>query len=142
MVVGDYFTKWVEAYTIPNQEVTTVAKALVHNFCCRYEVPMEIHMDQGWNFKSGMFKELCHLLTILMTRTTPLHPQSDGMVERFNGTLEQHLSKGVDENQTDWDQHTPLLLMAYRSSVHNTTDITPAKLVFGREIRLRGDLMF
>ena len=76
----------MEAYAIPNQEVTTVAKELVHNFCCRYGPPMEIPMDQGRNFESGVFKELCHLLGIRKTRTTPLHPQSDGMVERFNRT--------------------------------------------------------
>ena len=64
------------------------------------------------------------------------------MIERFNRTFEQHLSKVVDENQTDWDQRIPLFLMAYRSSVHDTTGMTPAKLVFGREIRLPGDLMF
>ena len=78
-----YFTKWVEVYAIPNQEVTTVAKELVHNFCCRYGAPMEIHTDQGRNFKSGVFKELCRLLGIRKTRTTPLHPQLDGMVEKF-----------------------------------------------------------
>ena len=108
MVICDYITKWVEAYTIPNQEVTTVAKALVHSFCCHYGVPMEIQMDQGKNFELGVFKELCRLLEFQKTRTTPLHPQSDGMVERFNSTLEQHLSKVVDENQTDWDQRIPL----------------------------------
>ena len=143
MVVGDYFTKWMEAYAIPNQEATTVAKQLVHNFCCRYGAPMETHTDQGRNFESGVLKELCCLLGIRKTSTTPLHPQSDGMVERFNRTLEQHLSKVVDENQTDWDQRIPPLFpMAYRSSGHDTTGMTPAKLVFGREIRLPGDLMF
>ena len=80
MVIGDYFTKWVEAYAIPNQEVTIVAKKLVHYFCCRYGAPMEIHTDQGRNFESRVFKELCRLLGIRKTRTTPLHPQSDGMV--------------------------------------------------------------
>ena len=47
MVIGDSFTNCVEAYAILNQEVTTVAKALFHNFCCRYGVPMEIHTDRG-----------------------------------------------------------------------------------------------
>ena len=46
----------------------------------------------------------------------------------------------VDENQTY--QCIPLFLMAYRSSVHDTTGMTPAKLAFGREICLPGDLMF
>ena len=119
-----------------------MAKQLVHNFCCRYGAPMEIHTDQGRNFESRVFKELCRLLGIRKTRTTPLHPQSDGMAERFNRTLEQHLSKVVDENQPDWDQRIPLFLMAYRSSVHDTTGMTPAKLVFGWEIRLSGYSMF
>jgi hypothetical protein len=41
----DYFTKWPEAYTIPNQE----AEALVTNFFCRFGVPKELHSDQGRN---------------------------------------------------------------------------------------------
>ena len=64
------------------------------------------------------------------------------MVERVNSTLEQHHSKVVDESQTDWDQHIPLVLMVYRSSVHEKIAMTPAKLVFGREIRLPGYFMF
>ena len=69
--------------------------------------------DQGRDFESGVFKGLCHLLGIRKTRATPLHPQSDGMVERFNRTLEQHLWKVVDENQTDWDQRIPLFRTSY-----------------------------
>ena len=51
-----YFAECLEAYAIPNHEIITVAKALVHNFCCYYGVPVEIHTDQGGNFKSGGFK--------------------------------------------------------------------------------------
>lgn len=43
------------------------------------------------------------------------------MVERFNCTIESQMSKFVDANQRDWDVHVPLLLMAYRLSVHDTT---------------------
>ena len=49
---------------IPNHEVTTVAQALVHNFCCRYGTSTEILIDQGKHFESRVFKELCHLLSI------------------------------------------------------------------------------
>ena len=68
-----------------------------------------------------------------------LHPQSNGMVERFNRAHEQHMSKVVDKIQIDWDPCIQLFIMAYRSSVHNITDMTPAKLVIGRDISLPGD---
>ena len=84
---------------------------------------------------------MCHLLGIKKTRTTPFHPQSDGMVERFNRTLEAQLSKFVSDHQRDWNQLVPLLLMAYRTSVHETTGQTPARLMLGRDLRLPVDLL-
>ena len=56
-----------------------------------------------------MFHEIDH-------RTTPFHPQSDGMVEWFNRTVKAMLSKFVNESQDDWDEHLPYVMMAYRSS--------------------------
>ena len=62
------------------------------------------------------------------TRTTPrLHPQWDAMVEGFKRTIEGMLSKFVAENQGDWDSHLPILMMAYRSAVHETTSFTPCE---------------
>jgi transposase InsO family protein len=142
LIVSDYFTKWVEVFPIPNQEAVTVADCLVNGWVSRYGVPLELHSDQGRNFESAVMTELCARLGIHKTRTTPLHPQSDGMVERFNRTLEQHLQKVVSQNQRDWDEHIPLFLLAYRSSVHNSTQLSPARLVFGRELRLPCDLEF
>ncbi|CAB4041568.1 Retrovirus-related Pol poly from transposon 412, partial [Paramuricea clavata] len=85
---------------------------------------------------------MCRLLGIKKTRTTPLHPQSDGMVERYNRTLKRQLSLFVEEHQRDWDVHIPLLLMAYRTAVHNSTKFTPARLMMGHEIRAPIDLTY
>ena len=63
-----------------------------------------------------------------------------GMVERFNQTLENGLSMFVNDHQTDWDKHIPLLLMAYRTAKHQTTKLTPSRMIFGREIKLPIDL--
>ena len=103
---------------LPNQEATTVAEVLVKEFICRFGT---IHSDQGRNFEAAVFAEVCKLLGIEKTRTTPLHPESDGMVERFNRTIESQMSKFVEANHRDWDLHVPLLLMAYRSATHETT---------------------
>ncbi|KAK9874212.1 hypothetical protein WA026_002568 [Henosepilachna vigintioctopunctata] len=142
LVAMDYFSKWPEAYALPNQETQTIARTLVDQFISRYGVPLELHSDQGRNFESDVFKKVMEILNIRKTRTTPLHPQSDGMVERFNRTMEQYLSKVVADHQKDWDKHLPVLLMAYRGSVHDTTGHTPAKVLFGRELRLPCDLLF
>lgn len=141
LVVMDYFTKWPEVFAIPNQEATTVAEKLVNEVFCRFGVPLEIHSDQGRNFESQVFQETCRILGINKTRTTPYHPQSDGMVERFNQTLEKHLAKVVDSHQKDWDKYIPLFLLSYRTAVHESAGVTPAYATFGRELRLPADLL-
>ena len=87
LVVSDYFTRWVEAYGIPNQEATTVAKALVDNMFCRFSIPRQLHSDQGAEFESRWIKELSKMLQINKFRTTPYHPQSDGLVEDSTAPL-------------------------------------------------------
>ena len=48
----------------------------------RFGVPTTIHSAEGSQFESG-FKEMCQLLQINKTKTTPYHPKSDGMVEHL-----------------------------------------------------------
>ncbi|GFS55317.1 retrovirus-related Pol polyprotein from transposon 412 [Trichonephila clavipes] len=138
----DYFTKWPEVYPIPDQESPTVAEAVVQHWISRYGVPLQLHSDQGRNFVSAVLKGVCELLGIDKTKTTPLHPQSDGMVERFNRTILNNLSLMVSKNQQDWDQKVPLFLLAYRSAVHETTGYSPSQMLFGRDLRLPCDLLF
>ncbi|GBN25307.1 hypothetical protein AVEN_123068-1 [Araneus ventricosus] len=126
----DYFNKWPETITIPDEEASTVAE-LIRSWISCYGVPMILHSGQGTNFNSALFTELCKLLVILKTRTTALHPESDGMVERFNRTILNHLSLFVSRNQTDWDIHLPLFLLAYSSAEHEVTGLTPAEMLFG-----------
>jgi hypothetical protein len=54
LIAMDYFTKWLEAYAIPNQEAATVAEALVTQFVCRFRVCRELLSDQGCNFESHL----------------------------------------------------------------------------------------
>ena len=58
------------SFTIPNQRATTCTRVLVKNWICRYGVPDSIHSDQGRNFESQVFEEMCHLLNINKTRST------------------------------------------------------------------------
>jgi transposase InsO family protein len=108
LIAMDYFTKWPEAYAIPNQEAATVGEALVTNFFCSFGVPRELHSDQGRNFESRLMQEVLEHLGVNKTRTTPLHPQSDGMVERYIKTVEEHLRKVIaSEGQGRKITHLP-----------------------------------
>ena len=89
-----------------------------------FGVPKYFHTDQGRNFEAGLIKEMCSLLDIKKTRTSPYHPESDGMIERFNRTILNMLSTSADSNQRTWDLQLPMLMLAYRTSVHETTGAT------------------
>ena len=86
VVLCDYFTKWVEAYAVPNHTALTVGDKIVNEFICRFGIPKQIHSDQGREFESELFSVLCEKLGVDKTRTTPYRPQSDGLVERYNRT--------------------------------------------------------
>ena len=64
------------------------------------------------------------------------------MVERFNRTLTTMLSGFVNEHHKDWDVHLPFVMMAYRSSMHETTGLTPNMMMLGREVSTPLDLMY
>ncbi|KAM0724689.1 Retrovirus-related Pol polyprotein from transposon 412 [Formica fusca] len=141
LVIVDCFTKWVEAFPLRNIRAEAVAEIFIKQFISRHGVPVEVHTDQGKNFESKLFSELMMLLGIKKTRTTALHPQSDGQVERQHQTITSYLAKYVAQNQRDWDQWVPMFLLAYRSSKHETTGLTPAELYFARDLKLPVDLL-
>lgn len=65
LIVMDYFSKWPEGYSIPNQEVSTVKRALVENVFSRFWVSLELYYNQGRSFEFAVFKGVCHLLGYL-----------------------------------------------------------------------------
>ena len=81
--------------------------------------------------------ETCRFLYITKLNTTEYHPQPDGLIERFNGTLTQSLSMYVSKDrQKDWDRHIPTILFAYRVSPSDVAGESPVFLLYGRDPRL------
>ena len=142
LVVADYFTKWVEAYPLPDHRAETIAKVLVENWILRFGVCRYLVSDQGRDLDGKVMRAICDLLGAEKMRTTPYRPQADGMVERFNRSVLAMLSAYVSMTLTDWDQKLPFVMAAYRATVHSSTGVTPNSLVFGREIHLPLDIFF
>ena len=119
------FTKWIEAYALPDQMTATTVSALVNNFFARFGCPLQIHSDQGSNFTSDLFQAVCNLLEVTKTRTTPYRPCSNGQVERYNRTLLQIIRCYLDEDITEWDKDLDLITSAIRALPNRQTSITP-----------------
>ena len=135
LMLVDQFTKWLEAYPLPDQTAVTVARAVVDNFISRFGCPLVIHTDQGRNFESDLFKAVCTLLEISKTRTTPTHPCSNGQVERYNRTLLGLIRCHVADGKHNWDESVPLMAGAIRSMQNRHTGQTANMMMLGREVR-------
>ena len=101
-----------------------------------------LHSDKGSNVLSNLFKNMCKLLGINRTLATAYHPQGNAMIERTNLKIKESLARNVSENHNTWSDYLPLVMMAYRSSLHSVTNYSPFFLLFGRSCALPIDCMY
>ena len=134
LVVCDYATRFPEAIPMKSVDAEHVAEELLTLFS-RVGVPEEILTDQGSNFTSQLLTELYRMLHVHAIRTTPYHPQTDGLVERFNKTLKSMLRRAACTEGKDWDKLIPYLLFAYREVTQASTGFSPFELLYGRQVR-------
>ena len=102
LVFQDYLTKWPEVYPVRDHRAETVAKYLL-DLIWKHGVPNRIIHDRAAEFLSELLQETAQLLGVEQLPTSGGHPQTDGLVERFNRTLKQMLSKLVAKRGRDWD---------------------------------------
>ena len=142
LVMTDHFTRYAVAVPTKNSTAKTTADVLYQQFIVKYGIPHKIHTDQGPNFESNLFQELCSIMGIKKSRTTPYHPMSNGQCERFNKSLVSMLSTLHPEQKKDWKTYIGPIVHAYNCTKHHTTGFSPFCLMFGREPNLPIDLAF
>ena len=134
LVLSDYATRYPEALLMRTITAVRVAEALVEIFA-RHGIPEEILTDQGKNFTSALLGELYKLIGTKALRTTPYHPQTDGLVERFNRTLKSMLRRVLKGEKRDWDRMLLFVLFAYCEVPQATVGFSPFELLYGRDVR-------
>ena len=82
MVVIDHFSKYSEAYALPSHTVIDVSDAIVMQFISSFGIPKQILSDQGPEFMSEVFTNMCKLLGIGKLNTPPYSPATNGTTER------------------------------------------------------------
>jgi transposase InsO family protein len=142
LVITDHFTKYAQAVPTRDMTAKTTAEAFLNNFVVHYGFPQRLHSDQGAQFEGKLIKELCRMVGIEKSRTTPFHPQCNGICERFNQTLLNMLGTLEPIQKTDWKSHVGPLVHAYNCTRHDTTGFSPYQLMFGRNPRLPIDVVF
>jgi len=142
VVFCDLFSKWTEAFAVPDITAETIANLFINNIVLRHGEPLRLLSDQGTNFMSELIDEVCKLLKTKKINTTSYHPQCNGQVERANKTILEQLKRLAKDDPHDWEKYLPFALAAYRFWPHETTRASPYQLLYGHEPRLGVDNLF
>ncbi|GFO13362.1 gypsy retrotransposon integrase-like protein 1 [Plakobranchus ocellatus] len=134
LTLVDVSTRWAEAVPLRRITAKDVAEALFSIFT-RLGFPKEIQSDRGQQFMSNLLAEFNSLCDIKHFVSTPYHPQTNGIVERFHSTLKSIIRKLSHESPSEWSRFVPAALFAYRGQVHSSTGFSPFYLLFGRAPR-------
>lgn len=141
ITVIDYFTKHASARAIPNKSAANVASFLF-DLMTTFGFPKVMISDQGREFCNQLIEELTKKTGIDHRVTAPYHPQANGLVERFNQTIQSMLAKATapPKDKEDWESVLQSCVFAYNTSLHKTTKYTPHYLMFGAEATLAVDI--
>jgi Integrase zinc binding domain/Integrase core domain len=139
IVAMDYMTKWPEAKPVKEATAESTVNFVYEDIITRHGCPGIILTDRGTHFNNQLLDRLVEKFKIEHLMSTPYHPQTNGLVERFNRTLIEALARTAKDHLRDWDNYIAPILFSYRTSRHSTTRVSPFFLVYGREAKLPTD---
>lgn len=134
----DRFTRWPEAFPLEDQEAETVARAFYEGWICRFGTPLKITTDQGRQFESYLFKSLNRLTGTTHLRTSPYHPQANGMIERLHRQLKEAIRC---HEEASWTKILPTVLLGIRASWKEDLKTSSAELLYGEPLKLPGQFL-
>ncbi|CAO3598875.1 unnamed protein product [Absidia cylindrospora] len=138
LVVADTFTRYIELYPIASPNHETLIHTLYSQFVPRHGLPFEWLSDNGPPFGSSFVQHLSQAFQVDIKFTPAYHPQSNGVIEKFMGTLRRMIltyTHQLHVNQ-QWDTQLRIFRFIYNTTHHSATNNTPFFLVHGREARL------
>ena len=131
LVMTDAFSKFSVAVVMPNQQVKTVAKALVDKWCYTYRIPSRIHSDQGKSFDNKIIEQLCKIYGVKQTITTPYNPCINSPCNQLNHTLQNLLKTLPKDQKSNWPAHLGALVFVHNAKPHSTTGYQLYQLMCG-----------
>ncbi|KAG2876403.1 hypothetical protein PC114_g24215 [Phytophthora cactorum] len=142
MVFIDHFTWWAKSFAVRRLDSVTLVEAIANGVVARHGIPSRLRSANGSNFISEVAKSFYQTLGIKKLYGAAYHPRTQGLVERFNGTLIGMLRMHVSETQSDWDVYLPRVLFAYRTVYQEALGDSPFFSLYGRDPALPLDVAF
>lgn len=142
LIIVDAYTKWVEVYEMSTCTTHAVVEKM-YDFMSRFGLVHTLVTDNGTSFCSLEFNIFCNLNGISHVTSPPYHPASNGQAECYVKIVKRGIKSSLQTSNNVKQNKLKLLkyLFDYRNSIHTTTGISPAQLVFGRQLRSRLDLL-
>ena len=135
VIAMDYFSRWSEAKALKSANAESVAEFIYEEIICKYGAPKKIQSDQRTHFVNELIRNLSDRFRIKHSLSSPYHPQSNGLVERFNKTLCEGIAK-VADSIMDWDKYIQPVLYAYCTKELRISKVSPYKMVYGKEPKM------
>ncbi|XP_046565949.1 uncharacterized protein K02A2.6-like [Haliotis rubra] len=139
-VVVDAYSKWPEV-VVMNSTTSEKTIDVLRSVFSRHGLPQQLVSDNGPQFVSSEFQQFMARNGVQHITSSPYHPETNGLAERFVQTLKQSLRESVSNSNAPLQQQLSVFLMRYRNTPHSTTKEAPAVLLIGRRLRSRLDLL-
>ncbi|VBB35116.1 unnamed protein product, partial [Acanthocheilonema viteae] len=133
VVIVDAHTKWAEIQSVSSVTSTRIIRILRAYFV-RFGYAREVLSDNGPQFRSLEFKQFLERYGITHIKATPYHPRTNGGVERAIQTFKRRYYAAREEGLSPEDALADVIF-DYRNSVHSATNLLPANLMFGRNLK-------
>ena len=136
LTITDQLSKFAVAVPLFETKDVDIMEALEHFVFYRYGPPQVLLSDNGRNLCSKNCERFYENWGITHVTTTSYHPQSNGQVEKFNGTLAVMLATQIKRNDETWDEFVEDVVLAYNTTISSSTGFTPFYLMFGKQVDL------
>jgi len=142
VVCIDLFTNWIEAAPLKSLTAKVLADTFYKLVITRHGCPKNVLSDQGTQFTSSIFKDMCKQFNIHHLETTAYHQQCNGKTERFNKFLCKSIATMLNASQTNWDELMHDCIFIYRTTVSRVLDDSPFFMLYARDPILPQDLVY
>ena len=134
LVIVDLATKFVIAKPLRTATASSITKVFQEDLVLIHGCPQVIITDNASQFSGHEFQNFCASVNA-KSHLIPKHFPSANPCERYIKTLKTMVAMFAKDDHRNWAKNLPYLVFAMNTSKNETTQFTPSKLVYGRELR-------